>query len=490
MIQPIPLELLVVAQAEEGLGKRQSSSLISSARAVPSRSNNDGGVPGKFPLTFTHLGRRGYDLTLYAPAAVVRKKWAESIAAQQQQLRERNSIYSATILCTGYFDSVNRVNCAVPLDGGRKMLYGTDSGIYMSDTRPARGASVIARPQRMLAVPNITQLDVLEKYSILLALSDKNLLYWSLDALETDVHHSVNGNGAAVSHSSNNAGNGNVSNNASSSASNSAALAAARKPKKVATHINFFKSGVSLGRVLVCTVKTNTMTTTVRALEPEEPHSRGRKQTTIRRLLQGQSEGLKSFKDFYVPSEAISLSFLKSKVCVGCAKGFEIVSLETLDTQSLLDPADTSLDFVMNREGLKPIAIYRLNGDFLLSYSDFSFFVNRNGWRSRSDWMIHWEGLPQSFALSYPYILAFESSFIEIRHVESGALVHIITGENIRFLHESTNEILYVYEDERGHDVVAWLDFWGSTANSRPVGGGDVGDRGASVDIGRQRLDD
>ncbi|KAK7207683.1 putative Rho guanyl nucleotide exchange factor [Myxozyma melibiosi] len=466
--KPIPLELLVVSQSEEGLGKRQSSSLISSARAVPSR--NDNGIAGKHPLTFTHLGRRGYDLTLYAPASVVRKKWAESIEAQQQLLREKNGIYTKTILCTGYFDSSNRVNCAVPLDGGRKMLYGTDNGIYMSDTRPTRGASEIARPRKMLAVPNITQLDVLEKYSMLLALSDKNLLYWSLDTLETDVTHPANGNG-----------NSNVS-----------AIAAARKPKKVATHINFFKSGVSLGRVLVCTVKTNAMTTTVRALEPEEPHPRGRKQTTFRRLLQGQSEGLKSFKDFYVPSEAISLSFLKSKVCIGCAKGFEIVSLETLDTQSLLDPADTSLDFVMNREGLKPIAIYRLNGDFLLNYSDFSFFVNRNGWRSRSDWMIHWEGLPQSFALSYPYILAFEPSFIEIRHVESGALVHIITGENIRFLHESTNEILYVYEDDHGIDVVAWLDFWGS-AVARPAGEAAEGVQGLGINgavVGRQRLDD
>jgi len=134
---------------------------------------------------------------------------------------------------------------------------------------------------------------------------------------------------------------------------------------------------------------------------------------------------------------------LRSKLCVGCAKGFEIVSLETLETQPLLDPADTSLDFIQRRESVKPVAIYRFAGEFLLNYSDFSFFVNRNGWRARPDWQIAWEGQPQSFALSYPYILAFEPSFIEIRSLETGGLVHIIVEKNIRMLHESTREVSF-----------------------------------------------
>jgi hypothetical protein len=142
-----------------------------------------------------------------------------------------------------------------------------------------------------------------------------------------------------------------------------------------------------------------------------------------------------------VPSEATSIHFLRSKLCVGCAAGFEVVSLETLDNQSLLDQADTSLDFVARRDNVKAIHIERLNGEFLLNYNDFSFFVNRNGWRARPDWQINWEGQPQAFALSYPYILAFEPSFIEIRNVETTALAHILTGRNIRMLHSSTREV-------------------------------------------------
>lgn len=88
-----------------------------------------------------------------------------------------------------------------------------------------------------------------------------------------------------------------------------------------------------------------------------------------------------------------------------------------------------------------PISIERLNGEFLLHYSEFSFFVNRNGWRARPDWLISWEGKPVSFALSHPYLLAFDPSFIEIRHLETSVLVHIITGKNIRMLHSSTREV-------------------------------------------------
>ena len=171
------------------------------------------------------------------------------------------------------------------------------------------------------------------------------------------------------------------------------------------------------------------------------------------------------------------MNYLKSKLCVACVRGFEVVSLETLETQPLLDLADTSLDFVTRKDNI-PISIERLNGEFLLHYSEFSFFVNRNGWRARPDWLISWEGKPQSFALSHPYLLAFDPSFIEIRHLETSVLVHIITGKNIRMLHSSTREvcllssfgtfnnilplfqILYAYEEDDGQDIVASLDFW------------------------------
>lgn len=210
-----------------------------------------------------------------------------------------------------------------------------------------------------------------------------------------------------------------------------------------------------MGRHLVCSAKMSGISTTIKVFEPNDTVSRVRK-PAMSRMFQTGHEALKPFKvnfgalpsfpktnpsqEFYVPAESSSIDFLRSKLCVACSRGFEVVSLETLETQPLLDQADTSLDFV-NRKEIIPISIERLNGEFLLHYSEYSFFVNRNGWRARSDWLISWEGRPTTFALSHPYLLAFEPSFIEIRHLETSALVHIITAKNIRHLHSSTREV-------------------------------------------------
>jgi len=210
-------------------------------------------------------------------------------------------------------------------------------------------------------------------------------------------------------------------------------VGAAKRARKISSHATFFKAGQCLGRTLVCVVKSGSVSSTIKTLEPID-QARGKKQPAIRKFLQGSNESLRVFKEFYIPTESSSVHFLKSKLCVGCTKGFEIVDLETLDTQGLLDPADSSLDFVQRRENARPIAIYRIDGDFLLCYDEFAFYVNKNGWRAKSNWLIQWEGHPSSFALHYPFVLAFEPTFVEVRHVDSGALVQIIPGNSLRCL--------------------------------------------------------
>ena len=89
----------------------------------------------------------------------------------------------------------------------------------------------------------------------------------------------------------------------------------------------------------------------------------------VSRLLLGRSQ------EFYIPLQSSSIHFLKTKLCVGCTNGFEIVDLESLDTQGLLDPADASLEFVHKRENLKPLAIYRIDNEFLLCYDGGSIMA-------------------------------------------------------------------------------------------------------------------
>lgn len=45
-------------------------------------------------------------------------------------------------------------------------------------------------------------------------------------------------------------------------------------------------------------------------------------------------------------------------------------------------------------------------------------------------------------ALYYPFVLAFEPNFVEIRHVETGRIVQVIQGHNLRALFASTTQTL------------------------------------------------
>lgn len=409
--KPIPLELLQIKEMDSvlpraGIAKRPSSSMIPGVgRAVAAARTQP--LEAGFPITFKGLGKGGYELTLYCTTQVQREKWMEHIQTQKEKLSERHKIFTMTKLNEGFFSSAVRINCCRPIDGGRKMVIGTDYGVYVSDRKP--GAAQAHKPKRMLDVRMVTQIEVLEQHSILIVLADKLVYSFTLDALDES-----EGPGSP-----------------------------AKKGRKVC-HANYINAGTCNGQTLVCCVKSSSLSSTVKVFEPMETMTKSKKKSGFAKMLASGQELLRSHKDFYIPMESNSIHFLRSKLCVGGAKGFEIVSLETLETQSLLDQADTSLDFVARKEGVKPIYIERNTSEFLLCYTDFSFYVNKNGWRARGDWKILWEGAPNAFATwGEKYILAFEPEFIEIRQSDTGGLVCIETHKNIRFLHSSSREVSF-----------------------------------------------
>jgi len=141
-------------------------------------------------------------------------------------------------------------------DGGRKLAYGTDSGIYVSDRKPHSNAKTT--PIRVHALPNVTQIDVLEEYGLLLVLCDKTLSSYPIELL------TEHDNASKVDFQMN------------------------RKAKKVSSHVNFFKAGICLGRVFLCVVKSTGMSsTTIKVMEPVEGLSRGRGKLGFAKLLQG-----------------------------------------------------------------------------------------------------------------------------------------------------------------------------------------------------------
>lgn len=394
--RPIPLELLLVSAPDDyAKPSNRQRQLLKNLPAQPPPRDPKGG----FSITMVHLGRKFYQITLWASTYVNQRKWVDVITKQQEVMKQRSTVFDTISISEGFFIGANRVNCAAPFYGGRKVVYGTDDGVYLSDFRERN-----RDPVKVLGLREVLQVDVLEDYQLLIVLSERQVITFPLDALD---HMDP--------------------------------LAGLKCAKRIASHITFFKTGVCLGKTLVCVVKASPLSSTIKTLEPIDQNIRGRNKPTFRKLLQGGNDTLRVFKEFYIPLQSSSIHFLKTKLCVGCPNGFEIVDLETLDTQGLLDPADESLDFVRRREStLKPMAIYRIENEFLLCYDEFAFYVNKTGWRSRREFMVYWEGSPTGFALHYPYVLAFEPTFVEIRHVETGSMAQIIQGNNLRLLFADT----------------------------------------------------
>jgi len=272
--RPIPLGLLVMSSPDDytqrlGLAKRPSSSLMStksapsiaSTRSTTSMvSRTETNKAGGYPIIFKHLGKGGFEQTLYCTSLISRQKWYEHVDAQQSVLRERSNIFTKTILNEGFFNSGGtRINCCVPIDGGRKLVVGTDFGVYITE-RKVRDASI--KPRRVLDIKNVAQLDVLEQHSILLVLCDKTLYSYSIDALNPEEGHN----------------------------------APSKRGRKI-SHASLFKVGVFEGQHLVCCVKPTSLNNSsdIKVYMPDSMPN-NKKKSGLAKMLAGGQEVLKPHK--------------------------------------------------------------------------------------------------------------------------------------------------------------------------------------------------
>lgn len=429
--RPIPLPLLFACPAEDIPSLRKTighkpDCFGSVLQPDFSSSNNP-----KNAVTFLYYGaKQSYQVTLYAAQLAGLQTLLEKIKQEQKRIQSDTEMFNVTKISDRFFDYTNKINSVTSCDGGRKLLIATNSGLYMSNIRRQRDSETDKRstyfstPVQLVQRNNINQIAVLEEFQSILVLVDKKLYSCPITLLKME------GNGTVYFK---------------------------KHSKELVNHVNFFSDGDCYGKRLIVTAHCSSHS--IKYFEHDHP------------LLSesggsggGVSGSKKSLKkkitEVVFDSEPVSISFLKDNLCIGCKKGFQVVSVSQYKHEPLLDPADTSLDFAL-RDTLKPMAIYRVGNMFLLCYTEFAFFVNNQGWRKKDSHIIHWEGEPQKFAIWYPYILAFDSSFIEIRKIDTGELVSSVIGEKIRLLQTSSQEILYVYEDSRGYDTVASLDFWG-----------------------------
>ena len=113
-LQPIPLELLFISASDDavaGKGQRPKQ-LVKNGPHTPAIAVKDS--KGGFSITFTHLGRKYYQMTLWASTYVSQRKWVENVQKQQDTIRQRSSIFEPVTLSEGFFIGINQVNCAAP----------------------------------------------------------------------------------------------------------------------------------------------------------------------------------------------------------------------------------------------------------------------------------------------------------------------------------------------------------------------------------------
>ncbi len=166
-------------------------------------------------------------------------------------------------------------------------MYGTDNGIYVSDRKPREASS---KPRRVLDVPSVSQVEVLEEYQLLLVLSNKNLYSYPLETLDAS----------------------------------DAQSALAKRPGRKIGHASFFRTGVCLGRHLVCCVKTSAPSSTIKVYEPMDSMVKGKKKPAFSKMFQGGQDTLKPFKvgltiAFLIQNNAaLRIHFLSEKYPLLC----------------------------------------------------------------------------------------------------------------------------------------------------------------------------
>lgn len=264
------------------------------------------------------------------------------------------------------------INCSVALRGRRYILYGNKEGVYWSELERQ------VAPVQVLSLPDVSQIDIIEDHNLLICLSAHRVITIPLNILTL------------------------------TSPQDAASCTI------VSSHVSFFKIGTQLGRTFVCIIKSSISPNSVfKLMEP------------IPSPFLGSSE-LAIYKEFYIPERVISVHFLDRKIVAGTRNhGFEVINTETLDTQTLLDPASPIVS--LGKKSLKCLAVYRTGEEFLLCYSVYGVYVDKSGHVSRSE-HVQWISPVEAIVFRDPYIVAFGPSHIEVRHLRNNALLQTVWG--------------------------------------------------------------
>ncbi|KAJ4375880.1 Rho guanine nucleotide exchange factor [Neocucurbitaria cava] len=395
-----------------------------------------------YPFRVKHLGKETY--TLYAPSAQNRAEWCDKLiiaktrhaaalfAQNAEPFRLRVMADAAfaydsampsqraiTIKGTPLDRAVDeveklfvnvgrpvpicraRVNCATAFNqpyGKLMVAVGTDIGVYVSEFDNPRGWS------KAIQIPRVTQIAVLEQFSLMLLISDKSLIAYHLDAV-------CPVSGVPPTNDS-----------------------TRRAPQKLsgARDIGFFATGVMKDRTLVFYKKRDGISSTFKVLEPVYQKSTEKKS---RIWKSGRTEFFREYDEFYIPAECYTINLFHSSLAISTAKGFEVLTLDKKQPWSVPDLKQPHVATIASRlQNQDPLGMFRLSDqEFLLCYEECAVYINKNGDISRSV-IMEFVGKAKSAAMYGPYVLLFDPDFVEIRNAQNGRLRQVIAGRDVKCL--------------------------------------------------------
>ncbi|KAI0091606.1 Dbl-like domain-containing protein [Irpex rosettiformis] len=442
--RPIPLDLLTLAnftdpptQRNTGLLRRgrggaggagDKSDGLSPGPSVISSNSPDTASDSRavYPCTIHHNGRLGGLWTLFADSAQARNEWKQKLEEAiglRKVVQESNKVFEVETLSADTFlvpsmmpngntpsyssesTFTGKVTCSVPFntaDGRGLVAIGCAEGVWIGFRHDSRSM------RRVLHLKMVTQCAMLEDFGIFLVLADRALFAYHIEALVPSSPQSP--------HTS-------------------------QTPQKLSGNkdVHFFSVGNLNGRTLVIYMKKKGLDSVFRVLEPvigkineraEAPRTFGSRLG----LRSQRSEWFRVYRDFFLPSESFDLIFLKARIVILCTKGFEIMDLTDFKSVTIPQRDDPRLEKLTKRcESCRPMGMFRSNNnEFLLCYDEFGLYVDRHGDPSRSVQTIEWEGTAERVACHPPYVLLFDSRFIEVREITTGRLCQIIPGNDMR----------------------------------------------------------
>ncbi|RDB18533.1 Rho1 guanine nucleotide exchange factor 2 [Hypsizygus marmoreus] len=406
MRRPIPLDLLSIVKftdqpVQRGSVPRSQRSErppeSSASNASGSQSENGDSRP-LYPCVVHHNGRLGGPYVLYAESSSLRVDWKQKLEEAlglRKVVQESNKVFEVDPLSKHTFNVpppggsitpwsesspvTGKVTCSIPFntpDGRHLVAIGCAEGIWIGFRRDSPSM------RRVLHLRNVTQCTMLDDFGLFLVLADKQLFAYHIEALVPTPPHN---------------------------------FTASPTPQKLSgsKEVVFFSVGKIHDRTFVVFMRKKGSDSHFHVLQPvvERIHERPKAPTGVFGLLRST----------------------KARIAILSAKGFDIMDMNDFKSTRIPLP-DSRLSSLESRfETCRPIGMFRSREDeFLLCYTEFGVYVNKQGNTSRTAFTIEWEGTADSVAFHAPYVLLFDPRFIEIRHVETGRLAQIIHGVDIR----------------------------------------------------------